>query len=418
MRSIIKASVAALVTSATIAGGAYASPLSGDLKIFLDTSNPAPRATMEEVIGMFQAQHPDLNIETTVIDREAYKTQIRNFLTANAPDVATWYAANRMTPYVDAGLFEDVSDLWAEPEIAGPLASTKGAMTIDGKQWGVPYTYYQWGVYYRKDIYAELGISEPANFDEMVSNCETIIASGRKCYTIGTKWLWTASGWFDYLNMRSHGFDFHMAMARGEIAWTDDRVRETFANWRRLIDLGAFIDDHQNKDWQQSLPFLVDGSAAAILKGNFAVAPLRDAGLSDDQLDFYQFPAINPNVALAEDAPTDTFHIPANAQNKEAAREFLRFVVSPEVQTLMNDGAHLGQLPVNAESSVDNDKFLNQGFTMLSQNSPGGVAQFFDRDYPAEMAKAAMEGMQEFMVFPDHLDDILERLEAVRQDVY
>jgi multiple sugar transport system substrate-binding protein len=55
---------------------------------------------------------------------------------------------------------------------------------------------------------------------------------------------------------------------------------------------------------------------------------------------------------------------------------------------------------------------------MLSSNSPGGVAQFFDRDFPAEMAKAAMEGMQEFMVFPDNLDDILERLESVRQDVY
>jgi multiple sugar transport system substrate-binding protein len=23
-------------------------------------------------------------------------------------------------------------------------------MTIDGKQWGVPYTYYQWGIYYNK----------------------------------------------------------------------------------------------------------------------------------------------------------------------------------------------------------------------------------------------------------------------------
>ncbi|MGI9395304.1 MAG: ABC transporter substrate-binding protein, partial [Boseongicola sp.] len=147
MHSIFRASLTALVTSAAMAGGAIAGShsLSGDLKIFLDTSNPAPRATMEAMIGRFQEMHPDLNIETTVIDREAYKTQIRNFLTANAPDVATWYAANRMSPYVNAGLFEDVSDLWNEPEIAENLASTKGAMTIDGKQWGVPYTYYQWG---------------------------------------------------------------------------------------------------------------------------------------------------------------------------------------------------------------------------------------------------------------------------------
>ncbi|WP_443070223.1 ABC transporter substrate-binding protein [Sulfitobacter sp.] len=400
-----------------MSGAVSAEGLTGDLKIFLDTSNPPPRATMEEMIGRFQAKNPEMNIETTVIDREAYKTQIRNFLTANAPDVATWYAANRMIPYVNAGLFEDVSDLWAEPEIAENLASTKGAMTIDGKQWGVPYTYYQWGVYYRKDIYEELGIKEPANFEEMISNCEKVIESGRKCYTIGTKWLWTASGWFDYLNMRTHGFDFHMQMARGETPWTDDRVRETFANWRRLIDLGAFVDDHQNKDWQQSLPLLVSGDAAAILKGNFAVAPLREAGLTDDQLDFHQFPMITEGVALAEDAPTDTFHIPANAQNKDNARAFLRFVVSADEQTLINNGDNLGQLPVNAKSAVDDDKFLQEGFEMLSSNSPGGVALFFDRDFPAEMAKAAMEGMQEFMVFPDNLDDILGRMEAVRKDI-
>ena len=420
MKALFNSCITALGLTVVSASGAFADghSLSGDLKIFLDTSNPAPRATMEAMIARFGEEHPNLNIETTVIDREAYKTQIRNFLTANSPDVATWYAANRMSPYVKAGLFEDVSDLWAEPEIADNLASTKGAMTIDGKQWGVPYTYYQWGVYYRKDIYEELGINEPADFDEMVANCEKVIASGRKCYTIGTKWLWTASGWFDYLNMRTHGFDFHMAMARGEVEWTDDRVRQTFANWRRLIDLGAFVDDHQNKDWQQSLPLMVSGEAAAILKGNFAVAPLREAGLDDSKLDFHQFPSITPGVALAEDAPTDTFHIPSNAENKEAARAFLRFVVSANEQTEINNGANLGQLPVNAQSAVDNDKFLNEGFAMLSSNSPGGVAQFFDRDFPAEMAKAAMEGMQEFMVFPDNLDDILERLESVRQDVY
>ena len=164
MRSMLKAA-AAVAVAASLSGPASAG-LTGDLKIFLDTSNPAPRATMEAMIARFGALHPELDIETTIIDREAYKTQIRNFLTADAPDVATWYAANRMRPYVSAGLFEDVSDLWQEPEIAQNLASTKGAMTIDGKQWGVPYTYYQWGVYYREDIFNELGLKEPSTWEE------------------------------------------------------------------------------------------------------------------------------------------------------------------------------------------------------------------------------------------------------------
>ena len=415
MRSMKKLMLAGLAATTMLSSSAFAEGLSGELRVFSDMSNPAPRAVMEGMVERFGAMHPDLDIELTVIDREAYKTQIRNFLTADAPDVANWYAANRMGPYVNAGLFEDISDLWAEPEFAA-LASTKGAMTIDDKQWGVPYTYYQWGVYYRQDIFEELGLTAPATFDEELANCEKIVESGRACYTIGSKFLWTAGGWFDYLNMRTNGYDFHMQLARGEIEWTDDRVRETFANWRKLIDMGGFIEDHQTYSWQEALPFMINGDATAYLMGNFAVPHFRDGGLTDDQLGFYQFPVINPDVPMAEDAPTDTFHIPANAQNKEAAREFLRFIVSADNQTLINAGDALGQLPVNAESSVDDDKFLEAGFNMLSNDAPGGVAQFFDRDFSAEMAKAGMEGLQEFMVYPDNLDDILERLEFVRQD--
>ena len=148
------------------------------------------------------------------------------------------------------------------------------------------------------------------------------------------------------------------------------------------------------------------------------MAPLREAGLDDSKLDFHQFPAINGEVSLAEDAPTDTFHIPANAQNKDNARAFLKFVASAENQTIINAGDALGQLPVNNQSSVDNDKFLLEGFEMLSSNSPGGVAQFFDRDAPAEMAKVAMEGFQEFMVKPDNLDRILAKLDRARERIY
>ena len=208
-----------------------------------------------------------------------------------------------------------------------------------------------------------------------------------------------------------------MSLTQGEVPWTDERVRAVFANWRELIDMGAFIANHQTYSWQEALPFIVSGEATAYLMGNFSVAPMREAGLTDDKLDFYQFVEITPGVAKAEDAPTDTFHIPANAKNKEAAREFLRYVVSAENQTIINNGQNLGQLPVNAQSTIDDDEFLRQGFEMLSRNSPGGVAQFFDRDAPAEMAATAMEGFQEFMVFPDNLDDILERLESARQDI-
>jgi multiple sugar transport system substrate-binding protein len=412
MRFTLKGIMAGLAMTTLLAGPASAD-LTGNLRIFFNDQNPAPRAAMEGMVERFQAMHPALNIELTFIDREANKTQIRNYLTASPPDVNGWYAGNRMRPYVAAGLFEDVSDLWAGP-MGEDLASTRPALTLDGRQWGVPYSYYQWGVYFRRDIFAELGLEVPTTWEQELANCQVILDSGRKCYTIGTRFLWTAGGWFDYLNLRTNGYDFHMALTAGEIPWTDDRVRATFANWRTLIDMGAFIDDHTAYTWQEAQPFLVNGQATAYLMGNFLVAPLREAGLTDDQLGFYQFPEITPGIPMAEDAPTDTLHIPAGAQNKDNARAFLLYVASAENQTIVNE--ILGQLPINRNATVADDVFIQAGFEMLS-NATGGIAQFFDRDTDAELASAGMQGFQEFMVMPDNLDAILENLERVRQRV-
>ena len=160
---------------------------------------------------------------------------------------------------------------------------------------------------------------------------------------------------------------------------------------------------------------MVNGDAAMYIMGNFAVSPLREAGLSDDQLGFFQFPEITAGIPLSEEAPTDTLHMTSGAKNPEDARRFLAYLARADVQTAM--GAELGQLPVNSNSSVSDDVFLQAGFEMLN-GTTAGIAQFFDRDTVAEMAKIGMEGFQEFMVKPERLDDILDRLEAARLRIY
>ena len=44
-----------------------------------------------------------------------------------------------------------------------------------------------------------------------------------------------------------------------------------------------------------------------------------------------------------------------------------------------------------------------------------GLAQFYDRDSSPEMAKVGMEGFQEFMVKPERIADIREKLDAERK---
>ena len=409
MRSIL-----ALSTSA-VAVVAASTAFAGTVKYYADY-DPAPLAAMQEIIADFEAANPDIKIEFQNFDHEGYKTSIRNFLTADAPDLANWYAGNRMAPFDNSGQFADISDVWEANGLKDLLASALPSMTIDGKQWGVPYTYYQWGIYYNKDAYAQVGAEVPATFDEFVANCALFKDAGIDCLTTGTKALWPGAGIFDYMNLRTNGYEFHMDLANGKVEWTDDRVRATFAEWAKLVEPGYITDSHAALDWQDAASQLVQGTAANYVMGNFAVAVFKEGGMTNETLGFMPFPTINPDVPRAEEAPTDTIHLTAGATNVEDAKAFLAYMAGADAQTKMN--AAMGQLPINKDASVAaDDPFISAGFELLS-TTPGGIAQFFDRDAPAEMAKIGMEGFQQFMVQPDQLDNILERLENARQRIY
>jgi len=383
-----------------------------ELKYYADF-DPLPLAAFEALIVDFEAANPDVDVVLQNFDHEGYKTAIRNFLTADSPDLANWYAGNRMAPFVNAGQFMDVSDVWEANGLSDSLGSAKASMTIDGKQWGVPYTYYQWGIYFNKDVYKTVGVEVPTTWDGFVENCVKFQAAGIDCLTTGTKALWPAAGIFDYLNMRTNGYEFHMDLTAGKIAWTDDRVKATFAEWAKVQPFTTA--NNAALEWEEAAALMVQGKAANYVMGNFAVGNFKEGGMTNDTLGFMVFPEITPGIPRAEEAPTDTIHIPAGAKNVDDAKKFLAFVADADVQTKLN--AALNQLPTNKNSSVNpDDPFLVAGFEALS--SAYALAQFFDRDAPAEMAKAGMEGFQEFMVKPDRLDAILERLEKVRGQAY
>ncbi|MEO9682753.1 MAG: extracellular solute-binding protein [Tateyamaria sp.] len=405
----LKTATAAIALTA-MASGAFAA----DLVINFDDLNPGPKKGFDDAVAQFQKENPDINVIVNNNDREAHKTAIRNFLTADAPDVTSWYPGNRMAPFVDAGLFQPVDDVWADNGFNEDLSAIKATMSRDGKIWGVPYSYYQWGIYYRKDVFDLLELEEPQNWDELLAACAKMKDNGVTPFTIGTKFLWTAAGVFDYLNLRTNGYDVHNDLTAGKIKYTDPRIKATFANWETLINECGFVDNHASMSWQDAIAPFANGDAAMYVMGNFSVDGYKNAGLTDEQIDFMPFPVINPDVAPAEEAPADAFFIPTNAKNVEDAKKWLAFVARPDVQTQWNKT--IGQLPINAKAEISEDKFIQEGFSLL--NGASGIAQFYDRDAPAEMAKAGMEGFQEFMLDTSKVDAILERLDGVQDEVY
>ncbi len=410
LKSLIRATAfgaAALLSTTAMAAG--------DLVVTFDDLNPDKKAAFEAAVEAFKKANPDINVTANNGDREAHKNTIRNALQNDAPDVITWYPGNRMGPFVDAGLFMDISDLWSsDANLSGKFEAIKPTMSRDGKQWGVPYSYYQWGVYYRKDIYDKLGLKEPATWDELLANCDKMKEAGVTPFTIGTKFLWTAAGVFDYINLRTNGYEVHNDLTAGKIKYTDPKIKKTFENWKEMIERCSFVKNHATMSWQDAIAPFAKGDAAMYVMGNFSVGQYKDAGLKDEQIDFFPFPKI-ADVPRAEEAPADAFFIPAKAKNVENAKKFLSFIATPEIQGTWNKS--IGQLPPNSAAEINkDDKFIVQGMETVS--TAAGLAQFYDRDAPAAMAKAGMEGFQKFMLDPSTMDEVLANLDKVQAEVY
>lgn len=380
--------------------------------------DPIPLAAAEALIADFEAANPEIDVQLTNFDHEAYKNAIRNFLTADPPDLANWYAANRMRPFVEAGLFADISDVWANNGLTDALASSVPSSTIDGKQYAIPYTYYQWGIYYNRDAYKAAGVEAPGaegvSWEQFLANCEKFKAAGIDCVTTGSSALWPVAGIFDYVSMRTNGYQFHSDLAAGKISWTSPEVAAVFANFGALQPY--VTANHAAIDWQDAAALLVQGKAANYVMGNFAVGVFKEGGLTNDNLGFMVFPEITAGIARAEEAPTDTVHLTSGAKNPDDAKTLLAFIASAEAQSKWN--AAVGQLPTNKNATVDAaDPFLTAGFQALS-TATGGIAQFWDRDADAEYAKAGMEGFQRFLVQPEALGEILAQLEATRTRLF
>ena len=378
-------------------------------------SDPDVRAMDEKLVALFNEMNPENPLDHSTVDHEGFKQAIRAYLIAEpAPDVMTWFAGNRARFFIDNGLIMDISDVWEDANFNEDFPKGFRAMSsVDDKQYFLPSDWYWWGIFYRKSIFEENGVEPPETWDELLTACDTLHANGVIPITIGTKFRWTAAGWFDYLNMRTNGPEFHLDLMLGKESYEDPRVKAAFEHWNELFEHNCFIEDAAAYSWQEALDPLIQGDAAMYLIGQFVMGLLPEDVQED--MDFFQFPIIDPDMPIGEDAPTDGYFMSVNAKNPEGGKEFLKFLGSVEAQTLVVE--ELGRLPVHKD--VDRELFTpmqQKGLDMI--DTADLVLQFYDRDTTPEMADVGMNGFMAFWDDPAAIDDILAELEATRQEIF
>ncbi|MFI5889946.1 ABC transporter substrate-binding protein [Actinoplanes sp. NPDC051513] len=385
---------------------------SSTLTLQSSLSDADPKAALTKVVEGYTKNKVTLN----TIAIETFRAQLPTYLNSgNPPDVLTWYAGSVARDYASKGFLLDVSDLWTG---SGPCAGFSPALkelsTADGKQIFVPTNYYWWGVFYRKSAFQEWGVQVPTTWDEFIQVCKTIKSKGVAPISMGTgSTPWVASGWFDYLDLRINGAEFHRELLAGKHSFDGPEVKAVMDHYRQLVE---YIDPKgRSYSWQDAVTPLNSKKAGMYLIGAFITSAVPADGVDD--LDFFRVPIIDQNVPLAEEAPTDGYFASSKSRNATGAKELLTYLASPQAQQEFIQLSKSSNLPTSQQ--VDTSTFsplVQKGIKLL--NDSKAITQFFNRDSSDELQTTADTALTKFLDKPGDVNKILTEWQASAKKVF
>ena len=155
------------------------------------TVNANYRVALEELAAQYEALHPGVEVELTIVAEE-FATWIRTRVAAGGELVPDIYNANYTHGYGELGRWVDLAPYLAEES---PYTGEQWEESLDkrlleryasdGKKYQLPMDYIDIAVFYNKEIFEELGLQVPATWQEWLACCETIKGAGYTPIAIG-----------------------------------------------------------------------------------------------------------------------------------------------------------------------------------------------------------------------------------------
>ena len=321
------------------------------------TPNNAILSVPEQAaIDRFQERAPGIEIDRRPFQRNA----AGYLLDTPPPDVMLLWNGDVLRNAAIQGLLSDLSDIWSENNLSDAYGERfRDIGRIDGTLRFVPAGFTWTGFYYNKEVFERYGLSPPRTWDEFMRICDTLLANGETPLSLAGQNPFSSNLWFEYLNMRMNGPEFHRRLMAGQESYSDERVARVWEQWLVLLEGGYFTERPGSVSGIGSMTALIRGDAETPLNNQKAVMTLSPHfSLSDlpplfqKELDFFQFPQMDASLPIGEVAITFGFVIPADATNRAEAAAFVGYMGSAEAQELQlqmigEEEGHAGFVPVH-----------------------------------------------------------------------
>jgi raffinose/stachyose/melibiose transport system substrate-binding protein len=269
------------------------------------------KALWQKFADEYMAAHPNVKIEITVLENEAFKSKMTTVMqSGDPPDIFQSWGGGVMNEYAKAELLKDITpDLDAD---GGAWRATfaPGALGVYGykdKNYGVPWDMGMIGFWYNKDLFSQAGIeAPPTTWTELLDDVKKLKAAGITPIAVGEGDKWPGMHMWAYLVTRLGGkANFEGALLRSG-SFTDQPFVDAGKKLQELLALEPFQDGFLGATYGDEATAMGNGKAAMELMGQWAPAVERDNSADKkgigDKLGWFPFPMIEGGAGDPNDA--------------------------------------------------------------------------------------------------------------------
>jgi len=419
MRGLVALGAVAALAAGALAGCSSGTPASGG-KVTLTwwhnaTADPL-KGLWASVAKDFEKLHPNVTVKVTGYQNEdLQRTLIPNALrSGNPPDLFQAWGGGEIVDQVAAGYVKDISaDVKPELSAIGPTVS---GWQVNGKTYGLPFSYGIEGFWYNKDLFKQAGIdAPPTTLDELNSDVTKLKGAGIVPIAVGAGDKWPAAHWWYNFALKDCT-PAVLKAATSKHVFTDKCFVQAGDDLKTFIATNPFQDGFLATPAQtgagSSAGLVANGKAAMELMGHWDPGVM--SGLTADKkvppfLGWFNFPGIpgsagDPTAALGGG---DGFACAKKAPPE--CVELLKYIVSVDVQKKF--GASGAGLPVTkgSESSVTDPNLVE---VLNGKNKASYVQLWLDTSYGANIAGAMNDGIVNLFAGKGTPQDIVKAMQA------
>lgn len=317
-----------------MASCAGSSPGSGVTEIIFYQSKPEVIGYFDELIEQFHQTQSRVRVR-----HDATSNIAGSFVRETPPDIGLLNYNFEISRYVERGVLSDLGDMPEAGRIREDLKPLIDVTaTYPGRTSVIPYSLMVAAVLYNRDIFEQHGVRPPTTWDEFIALCDTLAAAGVTPIYSTFRDPWTiAQGHFDYSvgGMIDTTEFFNRLKEQGDDVGPDTPVafqKQFLEPVERMTQFVPYSnDDAVSRGYGDGNLAFANGEAAMYLQGPWALTEIEKTN-SGMNVGAFPLPMTeDPNDRKVRVNIDLAFWIPEGSAKKTAAREFLSFLMQPEI---------------------------------------------------------------------------------------